>query len=239
MTISPRKADTEITLEYVESLYRKYEADLRTVRDEQRRLRHGTPPLKAQLDDLEAEITYLLVRDTRPEVIVEIGSLHGWSTNWLLRALRDNGAGRLFTHDLIDNARHNVASELADGRWTFVRGDARQTLDNHEYEIDYLFVDAAHTAAFARWFVGELFPTVRPGVPVSVHDVFHSRRPWPFSEGRVVLSWLAERNTGYFTPSRAAARDSHNALVAVKNELNLGDPVHHGQDNPMMFFHMP
>ncbi|WP_397540883.1 hypothetical protein [Salinispora vitiensis] len=35
-----------------------------------------------------------------------------------------------------------------------------------------MFVDAPHTAKFARWFVGQLFPTVRSGVPVSVHDVF-------------------------------------------------------------------
>jgi len=194
-----------ITLAHLESLYRKYENDLRAVRDEQRALRRGRPSLKAQLDDLEAEITYLLVRDTRPPVVVEIGSLHGWSTTWLLRALRDNGTGRLITHDLIDKARRTVPPDLAAGRWTFVPGDARQTLRGHAHEIGYLFIDAAHTAGFARWFARELFPTVGSGVPVSVHDVFHGRRPWPLSEGRVVLSWLARRNIGYFTASRAAA----------------------------------
>ena len=229
----------DITLAHVESLYRKYEHDLRRVRDEQRALRHGPPVLKAQLDDLEAEITYLLIRDTRPAVVVEIGSLHGWSTNWLLRALRDNGTGRLFTHDLIDNARRNVARDLADGRWTFVPGDARQTLREHAHEIEYLFIDAAHTARFARWFAGELFPTVRSGVPVSVHDVFHGRRPWPFSEGRVVLRWLAQRSTPYFTASRAAAPPANEALTAVKAQLDLSGHVHDGRDDPMLFFRMP
>jgi predicted O-methyltransferase YrrM len=237
--IEPRVTPTGITLTHVESLYRKYENDLRQVRAEQRAVRHRNPTLRAQLDDLEAEITYLLVRDNRPAVVVEIGSLHGWSTNWLLRALRDNGTGRLFTHDLIDNARRNVAPELAAGRWTFVQGDARQTLREHGHDIDHLFIDAAHTARFARWFVGELFPTVRSGVPVSVHDVFHGRRPWPLSEGRVVLSWLAERDTAYFTASRAAAPPVNQALTTLKAALDLTGWVHDGRDDPMLFFRMP
>ncbi|MFI7075476.1 class I SAM-dependent methyltransferase [Micromonospora sediminicola] len=235
----PRLTPADITLAHVESLYRTYEHDLRRVRDEQRALRHGNPSLKAQLDDLEAEITYLLVRDSRPSVVVEIGSLHGWSTNWLLRALRDNAAGRLFTHDLIDNARRNVAPDLADGRWTFVSGAAQETLRDHTHEIDYLFIDAAHTARFARWFAGELFPTVRPGVPVSVHDVFHGRRPWPLSEGRVVLSWLAQRDTPHFTASRAAAPRVNAALTDLKSALGLTEQVHDGCDDPMLFFRMP
>jgi predicted O-methyltransferase YrrM len=33
--------------------------------------------MKAQLDDIEAEITYLLLRHARPETVVEIGTFHG------------------------------------------------------------------------------------------------------------------------------------------------------------------
>ncbi|WP_245675467.1 class I SAM-dependent methyltransferase [Micromonospora halophytica] len=195
--------------------------------------------MKTQLDDLEAEITYLLMREERPATVVEIGSLHGWSTTWILRALRDNRAGALVTHDLIDNARHNVPAELAEGRWTFVPGDARETLRGHRHSIDHLFIDAAHTASFARWFVGELFPTVRAGTTVSVHDVFHRRRPWPVSEGRVVLSWLANNGAGYFTPSRLAAARVNRELKELKQRLGLLKPVHDGLDDPMLFFRMP
>ncbi|HWG98577.1 MAG TPA: class I SAM-dependent methyltransferase [Pilimelia sp.] len=234
----PRLHGTGISLDYVVGLYRKYADDLRRVRDEQRRMRAEKPQLKAQLDDLEAEITYLMVREERPAVVVEIGSLHGWSTTWLLRALRDNRTGHLYTHDLIDNARHNVPADLAAQRWTFVQGDARQVLSEHDHKIDYLFIDAAHTARFARWFVSEIFPTVRPGVPVSVHDVFHGKRPWLFSEGRVVLSWLARAGIDYFTPSAAAAPAVNRSLRELKESLDLGEEVHTGRDNPMLFFRM-
>ncbi|MCU7728894.1 class I SAM-dependent methyltransferase [Actinoplanes sp. KI2] len=225
-----------IGVDEIVALYRKYRDDLAVVRNEQRALRAANPALKAQLDDLEAEITYLLIRETRPANMVEIGSLHGWSTNWILRALRDNGMGHLHTYDLIDNARHNVAPELADERWTFVRGDARNELALYDRKIDYLFIDAAHTASFARWFVGDLFPLLRSDVPVSVHDVFHGRRPWPVSEGRVVLSWLADAGLDHFTVSRAAAPRHHRRITGLKDELGLAAPVHTGRHNPMLFF---
>ncbi|MFC3383656.1 class I SAM-dependent methyltransferase [Couchioplanes azureus] len=195
--------------------------------------------MRTQLDDLEAEITYLLIREERPATVVEIGSLHGWSTTWILRALRDNRAGALVTHDLIDTARHHVPAGLAEGRWTFVPGDVRETLRGHRHGIDHLFIDAAHTASFARWFVGGLFPTLRAGTPVSVHDVFHGRRPWPISEGRVVLSWLADNGAGYFTPSRRAAAVVNRELEDLKRRLGLLEPVHDGRDDPMLFFRMP
>jgi predicted O-methyltransferase YrrM len=227
----------ELTLQYISDLYVEYQDDLRAARKEQRELRTTSPGMKAQLDDLEAEITYLLIRDSRPATVVEIGSLHGWSTTWILRALRDNRAGALITHDLIGNARRHVPADLAAGRWTFVPGDARETLRDHRHRIDHLYIDAAHTASFARWFVRDLFPAVRPGVAVSVHDVFHGRRPWPVSEGRVVLNWLAGHP--HFTASRRAAPRVNRQLRDVKERLGLEKPVHDGCDDPMLFFRMP
>ena len=78
-----------ITTDLVTDLYREHRADLARVRHEQLRLRRDDPAMKAQLDDIEAEITYLLLRHARPETVVEIGTFHGWSTTWILRALRD------------------------------------------------------------------------------------------------------------------------------------------------------
>lgn len=228
----------ELNLAVVSALYEKYADDLRAVRAEQRRLRAAIPGFRTQLDDIEAEITYLRVREHRPETLVEIGSLHGWSTTWLLRALRDNGTGHLHTHDLVDKATANVPRDLADGRWSFVHGDARETLTDHGHAIDYLFVDAAHTRRFARWYVSELFPTVAPGVPVSVHDIFRSGRPWPLSEGRVVLSWLARHNIAYFTASRAASPELNRRLSELKQTLRLDEPIHEGRRDPMLFFTM-
>ena len=232
-------APTPIGLGYVRELYRGYAGDLASVGKTQREFveaRRGT--LTPQLDDLEAEITYLLLRAARPAVVVEVGTFHGWSTTWILSALRDNGGGQLFSFDVVDNALRNVPLELTEGRWTFVRGDIRRNVDQVPADTGYLFVDAAHSARFARWYLANLFPRVPAGIPVGVHDVFHFRVPLPFHEGRVVLRWLAEHDMAHFTPSRAHARSTFDQLNGLRQELGL-EAVRGPGNNPMIFFRMP
>jgi predicted O-methyltransferase YrrM len=223
---------TEVAVESLVRLYREYADDLRAAREAQRELL-ATQPMRAKLDDLEAEILYLVLRESRPSRVAELGSFHGWSTSWILRALRDNGFGTLHSYDLVDAATRTVPPQLADGRWTFVLGDARTTFDGRP---DFLFVDAAHTAAFARWYTGTLFDRLQPGTPVFVHDVYHGRRPWPLSEGRVVLDWLRRNGIDGCTVSRAAAPAAYAHLRQLKRKLGLAAPVHTGRDNPMVFF---
>ncbi|ARF54287.1 class I SAM-dependent methyltransferase [Streptomyces gilvosporeus] len=230
-----------ITVEQVASLYQKYQDDLRAVRDSQRQfLRDRGKTMKAQLDDYEAEMTYLLLRDLRPEVVVEIGTFYGWSTMWILSALRDNGIGHLYSFDIVDNVVRNVPEELSADRWTFTKGDVKQHLEKVPTEkTDYLFIDADHGARFAHWYIDNLFPAVPSGTPTSVHDVFHGRRPKPFSEGSVVMKWLAEKNVEFLTPSTAKAPEVTKQLAAVKADLGLSEPVRESDHNPMIFFHLP
>lgn len=223
-------------VDHVVRLYRTYTEDLHRVREQQRALLGPPLSMKAQLDDLEAEITYLLLREARPETVVEIGTFHGWSTTWILQALKDNGTGHLYSYDIVDHVVRNVPERLSTGRWTFTRGDARENLEKIPDTADFLFIDAAHSASFARWYLEHLMPRMRPGIPVCVHDVFHGRRPLPFTEGAVLLRRLAEQDTPYFTPSRAHAPEIHRRLDDVRRNLALGLPLKESRDNPMVFF---
>lgn len=233
---APRQVAT-IDVADVLDLYRKYSEDLRAARKEQKALlAPGRPQLRPKLDDIEAELTYLLVREYRPAVVAEIGTFHGWSTTWLLRALRDNGEGELHSYDIVDHACRSVPAELSADRWSFHHGDVRETSHLHPAGIDYLFIDAAHTASFARWYTRELLPRLTPGTPTSVHDVYHRARAGRFSEGRVVLNWLAERGLAHFTASAPAARDNYVEIMAVKRSLDLADAVHQYGPNPMIYF---
>jgi predicted O-methyltransferase YrrM len=229
----------QIDLGYVSGLYREFAGDLAAVGKQQRAFAEAMGSrMTPQLDDLEAEITYLLLRARRPATVMELGTFHGWSTSWILSALRDNGAGHLHSFDIIDNVRRNVPAELAEGRWTFVQGDVKERLDRVPADLDHLFVDAAHTGRFAKWYLAHLFPLVPAGIPVSVHDVYHFRATLPFHEGRVVVRWLRDRATPFFTPSRAKARATYEALNALRDELGLA-PIRGAGDNPMIFFTMP
>ncbi|WP_158896247.1 class I SAM-dependent methyltransferase [Amycolatopsis anabasis] len=224
-----------LDIEFIIELYRTYAEDLANVRAAQRKVL-GTPEMEAKLDDVEAELTYLMIRRFRPELVTEVGTFRGWSTTWILHALRDNRTGRLASYDLIDNAVRAVPPELAEGRWDFHCGDVRKQCGDWAAKSDYLFIDAAHNASFARWYLAHLLPTVPAGTPVSVHDVFHHRRPLPFTEGAEVLRWLNRRDIPFFTAAPARAPDVHQRLTALRTRLGLGEPVHTGTDNPMLFF---
>lgn len=234
-----RSHPQRIDLDHINGLYRAYAEDLDRVREKQRRLLAPPTSMKAQLDDIEAEITYLLLRESRPGTVVEIGTFHGWSTTWILQALRDNGTGHLYSYDITDNVVRGVPAQLADGRWTFTQGDARENLEKIPDTADFLFVDAAHSARFARWYLQHLFPRLTTGIPVCVHDVFHGRRALPFTEGAVVLRWLTERGTPYFTASRAHAPQTYDRLRDVKRKLALGLALRDSHHNPMIFFDLP
>ncbi len=191
--------------------------------------------LKPQFDDIEAEATYLLLREFRPHAVVEIAPDGGWSTTWLLAALRDNGVGRLFSYDRFDDSTRTVPRDLAKGRWAFAQGDITRQLGLLPPRIDYLFLDGAHTAQFARWYVRELFPRLVPGTPIGIHDIFPASR----GESEVVRKWLLERSVEYFTASPAAAPEAYDRLLHVKRDLGIDEPIHDSRRNPMVFFQLP
>jgi predicted O-methyltransferase YrrM len=220
-------------------LYRIYADDLRGVIEQQRAfLAANQGRVTPQLDDVEAELTYLALREYQPRTVMELGTFHGWSTTWILSALRDNGRGHLHSFDRIDNVVCTVPPALSWDRWTFVHGNIAARLDAVPDDLDYLFVDADHGRRFGRWYLANLFPRVAPGTPVSVHDVFHGRRTRPWSEGAEVMRWLDERGVPWFTAARRHARANLAAIDEVRAELGLtgarGTTV-----NPMIFFRLP
>jgi hypothetical protein len=194
--------------------------------------------MKPQLCDIEAELTYLLIREFKPENIVEIAPCGGWSTTWLLNALKDNGFGNLFSYDLVDLATKTVPSDLSKGRWTFIQGDITKNLNKLPSKIDYLFLDADHTANFARWYIRKLFPKLNLGVPVSIHDVFYREHPPSGFEGGIVVGWLQKKQINYFSVAPEKDRGLFNKINSVKKKLNLDTPIHCPQENTMLFFLM-
>ncbi|MEJ3657420.1 class I SAM-dependent methyltransferase [Actinomycetes bacterium KLBMP 9759] len=226
-------------LERVCELYRKYASDLGAVIEQQRAFREtARGRMTPQLDDLEAEITYLKLRELRPETVMELGTFHGWSTTWLLSALRDNETGHLHSFDKIHNVVRNVPMELAGDRWTFVSGDVRANLAEVPAAVDYLFVDADHGRRFARWYLANLFPLMRSGTPVSVHDVYRGRRARVWSEGAEVVTWLERRRVPVFSASRRNAPAVFAQLNALRAELGI-EGARGTLRNPMIFFSLP
>ena len=193
--------------------------------------------MRPELYDIEAEITYLLIREFKPETIVEISPGGGWSTSWILNAIKDNGFGKLYSYDLVDDSTKTIPLDLSEGRWTFIKGDIKKNIDQLPQKIDYLFMDADHSADFAHWYIRNIFPKLRSGIPVSVHDVFlHTADPSGF-EGAVIIDWLKQRRIEYFTASPLKEKFVYNEIMSIKYKLNIGMSIHFLQNaNSMIFF---
>ena len=86
-----------------------------------------------------------LVREKKPQLVVECGTAIGYSGLWIGRELRALGQGKLITIE-IDEARAAEAKQNFDkaglSEWIEIRvGDARELVKNVEGPVDFLFID--------------------------------------------------------------------------------------------------
>src|SRR5438552_17732892 len=86
-----------------------------------------------------------LVRQTRPQLVVEVGTAIGYSGLWIADALRELKQGRLFTFeqdpDRVAEARANFERAGVADLITQYQGDARELVREVRSPIDLLFLD--------------------------------------------------------------------------------------------------
>lgn len=134
---------------------------------------------------------YGLLRDLRPQRVVEIGA--GWSSLVLRRALTANAHSSGVT--LIDPAPNwQVLGELPTG-WEMIESPV-QLVSMTCFEAleagDVLFYDGSHcvhTGSDVNWIFFEVLPRLRGGVWIHVHDLGW---PWDYAPTWVLddgLSW--------------------------------------------------
>ena len=123
-------------------------------------------------DVVLARSIWCLVRDTRPEVIVETGVARGITSRLILDALQLNGKGHLWSVDLPPLRQSGpgfVASAVpieSRSRWTYLRGSSRRVLPNLLPSLDRvdLFVhDSLHTEKNMEFEFRAAWPALRPG----------------------------------------------------------------------------
>jgi len=234
---APRPSLAPIDLQSVTALYRRFAFDLIAARRRLASLKDRTPgsrwlfwrrPDGPAFDDLDAEIAYLLVRELRPRTVVEIAR-GGWSSAWILSALRDNGIGALHSFHFSPESAPRVPDELAQGRHCFVPGDVRQKLDALPAPIDWLSVEVDRSARFAHWVFEKLLPRLDDGTPVAIRGVFGvDERGDRRTGATVVLERIAAQSTPYFTATPSRAPETLARLMELRAELGIGERVRRG-----------
>jgi FkbM family methyltransferase len=158
-------------------------------------------PQTGMYDWAEAQILYLLIRQVRPECVVEISPNYGYSTGFILMAMNRNGHGTLYSYDLDAkfhaHALHNYERVgISAVRQRFVAGDVRNSVGrNLPDRVDLLFMDSDHSYDFARWYIAHLYPRVGDGSLIHAHDVLpYGVQPHQGErgEGRAIWEFLRE-----------------------------------------------
>ena len=123
----------------------------------------------------QGKLIHLLARMSGARKALEIGTLGGYSTIWLARALPDDG--RLITLEVnakhAEVARRNVARAGLESKVDIRTGAALTTLPKLEAErfgpFDFVFIDADKTnnAAYLEWALR----LSRPGTTIMIDNV--------------------------------------------------------------------
>jgi predicted O-methyltransferase YrrM len=110
--------------------------------------RRSIPMLGAEKASRLAE----LIRETRPRLVVEVGTAIGYSGLWVADVLRELGQGRLITFEQDSEraaeAGKNFRRAGVDRLITQYVGDARESLAEVKDPIDLLFLDGG----FANYY---------------------------------------------------------------------------------------
>ncbi len=161
---------------YVRSLYRDYGEELevfckKMVLHRQSLIEEG---YSCDFSDRESELLYLLIRDLKPEVVVEISPCHGYSTNYILAALTANQKGELHSYEIVEFVKgkpikdvifDNQHESVDIARLNLHVGDAtKKTIP----DPDFLFIDSAHEAWFSGWYFLSLVTRAKICM---VHDI--------------------------------------------------------------------
>ncbi|MCE7994795.1 MAG: class I SAM-dependent methyltransferase [Roseivirga sp.] len=143
-------------------------------------------PVGNNLNTTFGKWIYCCVRCFKPEVMVETGVSHGYSSWIILNAMNKNGTGRLYSIDLPDhdtNASYNVKGESSvgwlvpeelRGPWQLRLGDAKQLLPDTINElpaIDCFFHDSDHSYEHMTFEFKCVFDKVREGGLILSDDI--------------------------------------------------------------------
>ena len=129
----------------------------------------GLPAIS--VSPLQGAFLYVIARATKPRAILEIGTLGGYSTIWLARALEPGGGLITLEYERkhADVARKNIDRAGIGDRVEIKVGKALDALPSLSGPFDVVFIDAdkPSTTEYFQWAV----KLARPGSVIVVDNV--------------------------------------------------------------------
>ena len=144
-------------------------------------------PVGNNLNTTFGKWIYCVVRATKPDVMVETGVAHGYSSWIILNAMHKNEKGKLYSVDLPNNdtnAAYNfdkttpqtgwLVPDQLKPKWELHLGDAYQLLPQlieQLKQVDIFFHDSDHSYEHMKFEFDTMFPAVKKGGIIVSDDV--------------------------------------------------------------------
>lgn len=180
----------------------------------------------SHMGTLDALVDYATVRWAKPKRIIEIGS--GRSTHVLNRAIADNGDGGQIT--CIDPAPRLDISALPVTIHRRTASPDDVAMVSQLEANDILFIDSSHILMPGTDCDIEfnlLFPALRPGVIVHVHDIFlpyaypPTWEPRNWNESCGLAPWVLSDAFEVIFPTYCATQERYDELYAAMPDYTV------------------
>ena len=126
-----------------------------------------------RVDPESSAITYSLVRELKPQTVLEIGTWEGGTTCIIMSALLKNGLSYKFVaSELLNDKKERTKVHVMQkcGKVPRLIGDITRNLSKVPRTLDFLFLDSDHDYKTTNWIVKHIFPRIKKGGLFITHD---------------------------------------------------------------------
>ena len=210
----------ETTIDAINSLYARYGPELAILHSKMSSWCERENSCK--FCDREAEMLYMQIREWKPSRVFEMAPNRGYSTHFILTALKANGRGHLDSFDIHSAADRAVEDTELRAHWSFHLKNVTEYAESQPQmmnKYDFIFIDALHTIEFSDWYTKTLLShQVQFKTPVVIHDIV-ANNGYSGRESMAVFAFLAMRqDVGYlFTLNTASGIPTHFTRIQSKD----------------------
>jgi len=112
-------------------------------------------------------------------IVFEFAAGHGITTCTILKAIHDNGeTARLITSERLPGLYGPLLDTLPNKLFSLICGDLKDNLSEIPHDIDFLVIDAEHTAECAEWYIEALMDRVSEEGLCFLHDMSLRTNHW-------------------------------------------------------------
>lgn len=122
-----------------------------------------------------SKLCYSLIRHFKPTSVFECGASFGHSTIFITDALLKNGLPFKFISfelepEIYRAARANLIKRHGKLIPKLILGNVIKNNHKLPKEIDFAFIDTNHDAESTKWYIENVFPRLKDGALVAIHD---------------------------------------------------------------------